>query len=230
MISESPLDSPFADTVAVQWHEPLAALLQSGEKTLATLATDLDERLVFASGLLALTDRRLLFLAGSGAAALEWPLRRDLRLATQDHAGIGSLTLSDSNSRLAVWRFTLGQGGAVRNLVAAFERRARPEAPPAGGPALAGHDEMRAGGPRADLARQPSARLDDLGRDAGRDDRESSERDADEQEEVVEEQAPSGWVLFRLWRFARPYRMQLLSGFLLTLAATAATLVPPYLT
>ena len=42
--------------------------------------------------------------------------------------------------------------------------------------------------------------------------------------------APSTWTLFRLWRFAHPYRWQLLSGFLLTLAATAATLVPPYLT
>lgn len=184
-------------------------MLQSGESLLATLATDLDERLVFASGLLALTDRRLLFLAEPGVAAHEWPLRRDLRLATQDHAGIGSLTLSDSNSRLAVWRFTLGQGGAVRNLVAVFERRAHPGTPPEV-PEVPAHE--------------------DLARDAGQDDRESSERDADEQEEVVEEQAPSGWVLFRLWRFARPYRMQLLSGFLLTLAATAATLVPPYLT
>jgi ATP-binding cassette subfamily B protein len=41
---------------------------------------------------------------------------------------------------------------------------------------------------------------------------------------------PSTWTLLRLWRFARPYRNQLLAGFLLTLAATAATLVPPYLT
>jgi len=41
---------------------------------------------------------------------------------------------------------------------------------------------------------------------------------------------PSTWVLLRLGRFARPYRRQLLAGFLLTLASTAATLVPPYLT
>ncbi len=38
------------------------------------------------------------------------------------------------------------------------------------------------------------------------------------------------WPLLRLWRFARPYRWQLLGGFLLTLTGTAATLVPPYLT
>ncbi|MDM0045324.1 ABC transporter ATP-binding protein [Variovorax dokdonensis] len=41
---------------------------------------------------------------------------------------------------------------------------------------------------------------------------------------------PSTWVLLRLGRFARPYRRQLIIGFLLTLASTAATLVPPYLT
>ena len=36
----------------------------------------------------------------------------------------------------------------------------------------------------------------------------------------------STWVLLRLWRFARPYRKQLATGFALTLASTAATLVP----
>ena len=41
---------------------------------------------------------------------------------------------------------------------------------------------------------------------------------------------PSTWVLLRLGRFARPYRTQLVTGFVLTLLATAATLVPPYLT
>jgi ATP-binding cassette subfamily B protein len=41
---------------------------------------------------------------------------------------------------------------------------------------------------------------------------------------------PSAWTLFRLWRFAKPYTRQLIGGFILTLLATAATLVPPYLT
>ncbi|MEY3761957.1 MAG: hypothetical protein RL281_562, partial [Pseudomonadota bacterium] len=48
---------------------------------------------------------------------------------------------------------------------------------------------------------------------------------------LEKDQAPtSTWNLFKLWRFARPYRGQLLLGFVLTLASTAATLVPPYLT
>jgi len=49
----------------------------------------------------------------------------------------------------------------------------------------------------------------------------------------VEEEHPplqGNWGLFRLWRFAKPYKGQLFLGFILTLASTAATLVPPYLT
>jgi ATP-binding cassette subfamily B protein len=41
---------------------------------------------------------------------------------------------------------------------------------------------------------------------------------------------PSTWTLFRLWRFAKPYKSQLLAGLVLTLLGTAASLVPPYLT
>jgi ATP-binding cassette subfamily B protein len=48
---------------------------------------------------------------------------------------------------------------------------------------------------------------------------------------LEKEQTPtSTWTLFKLWRFAKPYQWQLLMGFVLTLASTAATLVPPYLT
>ncbi len=60
---------------------------------------------------------------------------------------------------------------------------------------------------------------------------EESEDEADaETDGVAEEQAPSTASLFRLWRFAKPYRGQLLAGFLLMLASTAATLIPPYMT
>jgi len=45
-----------------------------------------------------------------------------------------------------------------------------------------------------------------------------------------DEQPPSTLTLLRLWRFARPYRSRLLLGFVLTMLATSATLVPPYLT
>ena len=55
--------------------------------------------------------------------------------------------------------------------------------------------------------------------------------DGEEDFDVAGGQAPpSTWVLLRLWRFAKPYQGQLALGFALTLASTAATLVPPYLT
>jgi len=55
--------------------------------------------------------------------------------------------------------------------------------------------------------------------------------EASEEDEADEDTVPpSTWVLLRLGRFARPYRKQLAIGFGLTLASTAATLVPPYLT
>jgi ATP-binding cassette subfamily B protein len=41
---------------------------------------------------------------------------------------------------------------------------------------------------------------------------------------------PSTWTLFRLWRFAKPYRGELTLGFVLLLLSTAAAQVPPYLT
>ena len=50
---------------------------------------------------------------------------------------------------------------------------------------------------------------------------------------LLEEEHPplqGNWGLLRLWRFAEPYKGQLFLGFVLTLASTAATLVPPYLT
>ncbi len=65
----------------------------------------------------------------------------------------------------------------------------------------------------------------------------SGETDAEDEAEPEEtdfgveaQERPSTWVLLRLWRFAHPYRWQLLAGFLLTLGSTAASLVPPYLT
>ena len=47
-------------------------------------------------------------------------------------------------------------------------------------------------------------------------------------EEMEAESSPR--TLLRLWRFAGPYKWRLLLGFVLTLASTAAAMVPPYIT
>ena len=270
MISESPVRHIFGDALDPEWRDRIAAMLQSGETLLATAETDLDDRLNFARGLLALTNRRLLAIpsGAAGAGAREWPLHRELQLSMQDHAGIGSLTLADTASRLAVWRFTLGQGGAFLRLVEAFERQSAsapglPSAAAGTEPAtgrgegstagrnrslgVAGDGRMRGddadgrvggiggiGG--GDYAQRPSSRKEGANRQGSADDRDEDRDDGDNGDDgepvdsAADEKPPSTWVLFRLWRFARPYRLQLLSGFLLTLASTAATLVPPYIT
>ncbi|MDR0458440.1 MAG: ABC transporter ATP-binding protein/permease [Burkholderiaceae bacterium] len=59
----------------------------------------------------------------------------------------------------------------------------------------------------------------------------TQERTAPKHEHGAPGEPPSStWALLRLWRFAHPYRWPLAAGFALTLIATAATLVPPYLT
>ena len=49
-------------------------------------------------------------------------------------------------------------------------------------------------------------------------------------DDLLDDKPPSTWTLFKLWRFAKPYKKELFFGLILTLASTGATLVPPYLT
>ena len=170
----------------------LRPALAPGENVLAVLSVDLDEDLRFNTGLLALTDLRLLAREPGAASWQGWPLSPELSLRHADHAGVGSIELCDTASRLARWRFTLGANSQALKLLKAFERQqARRAGQPVEDDDHADDDSL--------AAREPPA-------------------------------SPSTWVLLRLGRFARPYRKQLLLGFGLTLASTAATLVPPYLT
>lgn len=190
----------------------LRSQLATQENVLCTLTVDLDSQLRFAPGLLALTDRRLL-ARGPGGEWASWPTvdaagkgLAGLSLRHFDHAGVGTLELHQGGTRLAGWRFTLGANVQALRLVRLFVQQQAAqglaEAPPADEAALC---------PECDLPLPP---------------------DSEECPACARElhTPPSTWVLLRLWRFAHPYRHQLLAGFLLTLASTAATLVPPYLT
>jgi len=203
--AESAPQSP-TDVLPARWREQAVPRVPPGEKILAWLELDLDARLRFGSGIVVLTDRRLLAQAPGESEFREWPLAPGLALRLHDHAGAAALEAFDGPLRLVGWRFTLGRNPAAQRLVQRFEEA------------------------RGDLA---------VGRAAGRPARRLCARcgaplppGADECPRCEEEAnaPPSTWTLFRLWRFAVPYRGQLLLGFGLTLAATAATLVPPYLT
>lgn len=176
---------PAAAVPGPDWRNALDGRLDSNENVLATLEVDIDAEMRFKTGALALTDRRL--LAWLDGHWTDWPLAEGMVLRHADHAGIGTLELLDRQARLALWRFTLAQQGAVLAFIARFER-------------------LQAGAPAP------------------------AEADGGDDEADEDNRPTSTWVLLRLGRFARPYRRQLAIGFGLTLASTAATLVPPYLT
>ncbi len=188
------------------WAAEVEVLLAAGEKIQAWLDIDLDARLQFTTGLLIVTDRRLLARAPGNGGWQDWALRAGLALNHHDHAGVGTLELVDAKGRLAAWRYTLARNLAALRIIAEFDLHR--DSLVSGQPVLRSTDDIC---PKCKAPLPP-----------GEDECPICSREATE--------APSTWTLFRLWRFAHPYRWQLLSGFLLTLAATAATLVPPYLT
>ncbi len=206
MKNATPVPIPASGTLPDRWRMDADAQIQGSEEVLAWLELDLDPALRFASGIVLLTDRRLLAKAPHEAEFSEWPLRAGLELQLHDHAGAGALELFDGPTRLGVWRFTLGRNPAAQRLALRFEEV---------------RDDIVSGGevrrPPSPLCPRCQAPLT-----AGQDECPHCAEEANA--------PPSTWTLFRIWRFARPYRRQLLLGFVLTLAGTAATLVPPYLT
>ncbi len=194
---------------AIERQRPPDSPLLPAANVRATLDVDLDADLRFSPGRLTLTDDRLSGPGADGSAAL-WPVTPNLRLLHHDHAGVGTLELVDvragDGERIARWRFTLGVNVAALRLVRSFEQL---------------QIEQRQGHVPADT--DPSV----CGTCGA-----ALPPDSDECPTCTRElhTPPSTWVLLRLWRFAHPYRKRLLLGFMLTLASTAATLVPPYLT
>ncbi|MGE5649678.1 MAG: ABC transporter transmembrane domain-containing protein, partial [Bacillota bacterium] len=187
------------------WRPGLESQLAEGESAVACLELDLDTRLHFNAGLLVVTERRLLAKAPGADDWQSWPLCQGLELAHHDHAGVGTLELHDAHARLAGWRYTLGRNPAALRLIEHFD--AQRDAAVSGTPVTPPEQALC---PSCMAALPP---------------------DQEECPVCTKEihTPPSTWTLFRLWRFARPYQGQLLAGFLLTLAATAANLVPPYL-
>jgi len=190
----------------IQWQDEIQAQLAVDETALAWLELDLDTRLRFCRGMLLATDRRLLVKAPDDSEWRSWDYAPQRMLTLHDHAGAASLELRDDKQRLAVWRFTLAQNPAALRLLSQFEA-------------------------------QQAARLtsDAIPRQAqilcpvclGPLSFESEECPACANAPAA---VSTTWALLRLWRFAKPYRNSLLIGFFLTILATAATLVPPYLT
>jgi ATP-binding cassette subfamily B protein len=198
--------SPLPGELSSFWRDNLLPQLHPQENVSSTLEVDLDRHLHFVPGLLVVTDRRLLSRAGGADDWQEWPFQDGLDLLHHDHAGVGHLDLVNGSGLLATWRFTLGQNLQAIRLVDQFHAQ------------LQSHVS---GKPLAQALHNvcPSCKA-------------PLEPDEDECPicTKVMHTPPSTWTLFRLWRFAKPYRGQLLLGFVLMLLGTAASQVPPYLT
>ena len=188
------------------WLAEVESNLSPGENVLSSVEVDLDARLRFTKGIIVVTEKRLLARSPGDTVWKSWSFRHGLRLTHHDHAGVGHLELFDDHGRLASWRFTLGQNlHAIRVLEQFVERL---DSHLTGQPVLEAEQEVC---PSCKAPLEP------------------------EQEECpicakVLHTPPSTWTLFRLWRFAHPYRGQLALGFMLMLLSTAAHMIPPYLT
>jgi ATP-binding cassette subfamily B protein len=195
------------DALPAQWRKEAAAELEAGERLLAWFEPDLDDRLHYARGLILLTDHRLLsFETDQGGAVRRqnWPLTESKSLRTVEHGSAAALELVDASVRLACWHYTAAQGTAAQRLVqklASFRRNQR-------------------GGSVSDgaMAVCPSCGAA-INADDGR-----CEACA------AGPTKPSLSALFRLAAFSRQRAGLIVLGFVLTLTATAASLVPPLLT
>jgi len=208
MKTDALLSLPAGPELPDRWRAQASAQLAPGETLLGWMEVDLNTQLRFTAGVILLTDRRLLSQPAEQAAWHSWPLHAELQLHHHDHAGVGSLELQDGHQQLALWRYTLNVNAQALRLLAQWERQLN----------LLRHGEPAMLAEEEELS-CPSCHN-------------PMTADQDECPVCARElhTPPSTWTLLRLWRFARPYRWQLLAGFLLTLASTAATLVAPYLT
>jgi len=198
--------TPINQVLPRRWHDSVQLQLSHDEVIIAWLELNLDADLNFKKQLLVLTNQRILHYKDQSSSEIAFSFEASLRCEHHDHAGVGTIELFDDNLRLAHWHYTLAQDAAV----ALFNKQVTQQVISfvSGKPAVA-----------EDVQYCPNCQA-------------ALKTDALECAHCDGEidKPPSTWTLLRLWRFAKPYQWQLLGGFLLMLASTAATLVPPYLT
>lgn len=200
-----------------QWmRSTVESHLLAGETALAWFEPDLDEHLKYATGLVILTDQRVLSFAvegtnGNGRSAAiarlagAWPLAPSTRLAAKEHAGVGRLDLVDDSGRLTLWRYTTARAPGARRLLDRLDSLRKgteqEDAVAAGAETI---ECSMCGAPfTTDHSSCPSCGMSQA--------------------------RPPVQSLFRLTRFVRPLMGPALLGFVLSLVTTGAGLIPPYL-
>ncbi len=188
------------------WQNEVRKQLAPGENVLNSVEVDLDAKLRFVKGLIVVTTSRLLARAPGETVWRDWPYQPGLELRHHDHAGVGHIELVDQRGLLASWRFTLGQNLHAIRVVDGFNDQVKSVAT---GIAVQPPEQHTCPSCKAPL--------------------EPDQEDCPICTKVLHT-PPSTWTLLRLWRFARPYKGQLILGFLLMLGSTGAHMIPPYLT
>ncbi|HUF63031.1 MAG TPA: ABC transporter ATP-binding protein [Verrucomicrobiales bacterium] len=194
------------ERVARQYRADAGGWLDPGETVLGWLELDLDREMRFGNSLLALTSKRLAHWRtdrdGGWSSDPEgmWELERGDKLTLFEEAGIITLRLTSAEGPRAEWRSTAAQ---------------KPSAV-----AFAG---LLGGRPGA----APTGRLLSICPVCGA---ELPGAGAPCPVCASREPAAGNRSLLRLWQFARRRFRMIAFGFFLTLASTAAGLVPPYLT
>ncbi|NDC63245.1 MAG: ABC transporter ATP-binding protein [Planctomycetia bacterium] len=195
--------------------------LEDGERVVASCRFDLDGQLRFGDGWIVLTDRRLVADAPASSSEADaglspptagrprsWNLDPTSRLDVTLRAAVGRIELSQRGHVVARWLFTPARAKGVHALEDAFDQRNSQ-------PTIAGRRE-----PRGDAA--GSAGAAPTAAAGSGDDADSAATSAGN--------AGSWRSLARLVSFARPHATMAVLGGVLSLASTAAALVPPYLT
>src|SRR6478609_10422476 len=99
--------------------------LLPNERILTSFRPDLDEALRFSSGLVLLSDARLLVREGDAFRGI--PLSASLELVRSEHAGLTELTVSEQGQRVLSIRYTLALAAAGSEFMRAVEdARGRP--------------------------------------------------------------------------------------------------------
>ena len=192
-------------------------MLEGNEVLLAWFEPDLDNQLNFSPGLILLTDVRLISLSNNGqdfdhdhggqtqTPGKAWYLSPDITLLAKERGGASSLELVDGQGLVAQWRHTPARGKAAHHFVDRWKL-------------------LRSGLPAESEATEateplcPSCGLPIKG-----------EQGFCENCASLPGSKP-GHSLLRLLTFARRRAGMASLGLFLTIASTAASMVPPYLT
>jgi len=174
---------------------------------LAWVELDLDREMRFEKSLLCLIPEGLIWADGTSSEF--WPIRSGVHLLHGDHAGVGHLRLESETSLLRLWYFTLAVNPQILRLQTGFNQLLRGDQME-----YPSHEASEYDKQVCPVCLSPKPANSDTCPTC----------------DPEEDTPPSTWTLFKLWRFARPYKKELLLGFVLTLLSTGATLIPPYLT